>query len=446
MNGSQPPHLLYVAWGFPPCRGGGVYRALATANRFAAKGWRVTVLTADREIFFNYTGADTSLEDRIDPRVRVARVPFSWPVHETNLRKWSRFRMAMPGVWAKSRKHLDMLQFPEVGYGPWRGTLQSAAERIHANDPVDLVVATANPHVAFAPAYWLNRSFGVPFVMDYRDAWLLDVFSGERLHGEGSRAARWERRLVEAATEVWFVNDPIRAWHERLYPGQSAKMHTVANGFDPELAPALHEREPTGDRPLRFGYVGTMSPKVPLSEFVAGWERGCELSDVIASSTARIHGYLGYYALPRPDLLAIIEQAADAGLSYQGPIPKADIGRVYDTFDVQLLILGAGRYVTSGKVFEYLATGLPIVSVHDPDNAASSVLRGYPLWFPADDLEPESVAKALIAAAEAAQTADRETRHMARDYGARFRRDLQLDPRIDALGLEHGLAAVPVTR
>ena len=219
-------------------------------------------------------------------------------------------------------------------------------------------------------------------------------------------------------------------------------MHTVANGFDPELAPALHERDATGDRPLRFGYIGTMSPVVPVAQFVAGWERACELSDVIASSSAKIHGYLGYYSQPRADLLAIIDRAEQSGVSYEGPVPKADIGKVYDKFDVLLLILAAGRYVTSGKVYEYLATGLPIVSIHDPENAASSVLRGHPLWFPVEDLEPESVAKALIAAAEAARTADREWRRKTREFGAQFRRDIQLDMRIDALHSYEGATVI----
>ena len=33
-----------------------------SANAFAANGWKVTVLTADREIWLRYTGADLSLE------------------------------------------------------------------------------------------------------------------------------------------------------------------------------------------------------------------------------------------------------------------------------------------------------------------------------------------------------------------------------------------------
>jgi glycosyltransferase involved in cell wall biosynthesis len=433
MTVSATPHVLYVAWGFPPCRGGGVYRALATANRFAAKGWRVTVLTADRDTFVRYTGADPSLEERIDGRITVVRVPFSWPIHVTDLSQWSWFRMSAPSWWGKWRARRDRIQFPEVGYGPWRRTLERAAERVHADDPVDLVVATANPHVAFTPALRLQRRHGVPYVMDYRDAWLLDVFSGDRLHRKGSRAARWERRLVERASEIWFVNDPIRAWHEELYPTQADRMYTVANGFDPELAPAVHERGPAGVRPLVFGYVGTVSPKVPLAPFVAGWRRARELSGAVAASTAHIHGYLGYYALPRADLLGIVDDAADAGISYEGPVRKSQIGHAYDSFDIQLLILGSGRYVTSGKAYEYAATGMPIVSVHDPTNAASDVLRGHPLWFPVTDLEPDSIAKALIAAAEAAQTATSDVRRLARQFGARFRRDLQLDPRIDAL-------------
>ena len=40
--------------------------------------------------------------------------------------------------------------------------------------PVDLVIASASPYVAFGVARALE---GVPFVMDYRDAWAFNTFS-----------------------------------------------------------------------------------------------------------------------------------------------------------------------------------------------------------------------------------------------------------------------------
>lgn len=432
------PHVLYVAWGFPPCRGGGVYRALATANALAAGGFRVTVLTATRETFTRFTGADTALEELIDPRVKVERIDFPWPQQETDLRRWSLARVLAPRVWRRVRTRLDVRPFPEIAYGPWRAPLEQAAERIHAADPVDLVVASANPNVDFMAADHLHRAHGVPYVMDYRDAWMLDVFDGSQLHADDSRVAELERGLVTGAREVWFVNEPIRAWHQQRYPEVAERMHVVANGYDPQFAPVprLHSRD--GDEPLRFGYIGTVSPKVPLREFAEGWALALAQDPALAGARAEVWGYLGFYATPSPPLVQLVDAYADQGIRYAGPLAKQRVKEVYDTFDVLLLILGAGRYVTSGKVFEYAASALPIVSVHDPGNAASDVLRDYPLWFPVADLEPESVATALRAAAAAARTADEPTRAACRDFAVRYARDLQLAPRVEALRLGAG--------
>ena len=128
-----------------------------------------------------------------------------------------------------------------------------------------------------------------------------------------------------------------------------------------------------------------------------------------------------------------IESAGDVGISYAGPVSKTRVREVYARFDVCLLVLGTGRYVTSGKVFEYLPTGLPVVSVHDPGNAASDVLREYPLWFPVAALTAEAIADALIAAAEAAVTVSAGTRQAAVAFAESFRRDKQLQPRVNAL-------------
>lgn len=435
MAAQDPPHILYVAWGFPPCRGGGVYRALATANAFAEAGARVTVLTAQAEAFERFTGSDPSLERLVHPAITVERLPFDWPAVETDVRRWSVFRAMTPKLWRKARNRLDVLRFPEVGYGPWAARLAAAARRIHRQDPVDLVVGSANPNVDFVPGRVLHKDAGVPYVMDYRDAWLLDVFDGHQLHPDTSRAARTERALIEGATELWFVNEGIARWHAERYPSAAERVHVVMNGYDDGLAPEPRREGRSPERPLTFGYIGTVSPKVPLRQFVQGWRRARTRPDCpdMAGASAEIHGYLGYYSMPRPDMLNVIRSAADVGLSYQGPVPKAQVRRVYDRFDVLLLILGTGRYVTSGKVFEYMAAGLPVVSVHDPGNAASDVLRGYPLWFPAESLDPPEIERVLLEAAHAARTADPGTRAAAAAFSRQYARHNQLAPRVEAL-------------
>ncbi|RKS71478.1 glycosyltransferase involved in cell wall biosynthesis [Motilibacter peucedani] len=430
--GARAPHVLYVAWGYPPCRSGGTYRALATANAFARDGWDVTVLTCEREVFERYTGVDTSLEPLVDPRIRVERVPFEWPALEPDLRSWSLLRAVSPPAWAKLRRSLDQRSFPEPAYGPWRPVLEAAAERIHAEHPVDLCVATANPHVDYTAPLRLHERHGVPFVADYRDAWSFDVFTGAVLHTPDSRQGRWEARVLEGAAEVWFVNEPIRARQAAEHPALADKLHVVANGYDLELAAEGVARRPSPDDGLVFGYIGTISRQVPVTELVEGWQVGRERSELLARSTVALHGYIGHNA-PLPAVEAAVAAGASVGVDYRGPVPKAQVESVYEGFDALLLVLGTGTYVTSGKVYEYLATGLPIVSVHDPANAASEVVRGYPLWFPAASLAPDDVAAALAAAAEAAVGASEETRAACVAYARQFRREAQLAPRVSAL-------------
>lgn len=428
---SAKPHLLYVAWGYPPCRGSGVYRAWATANAFARAGWRVTVLTVPRETFTMSTGVDLSLEETIDPSIEIVRVPFTSATFANDLRAWSRWRASAPELWNGWDGWRGQRSFPERNYGGWRPALESAAREVHRRTPVDLVIGTANPHVDFVPGHVLNKEHGVPYVMDYRDAWQLDVFTGERMTATGSRVDRWERELMKDASAVWFVNEPIRAWHAGVHPDQAHKFHVVANGYDDPFTGTPPAR--TGDEGLVFGYVGTLTGSVPLAELVAGWARARERSELVARSTLELWGHLNHTGIPNETVVRQLESFAEHAIEYRGPVRKRDIEAVYERFDALILLLGTGRYVTSGKVYEYAATGLPIVSVHDPANAASDVLRGWEHWHPVAALDAESIADALIAGAEQALQWPIDERLAARARAVGYQRDAQLAPQIAAL-------------
>lgn len=431
---SEPsPHLLYVAWSYPPGRGGGVYRGLAAPNAFARAGWRVTVLTVERETFAYTTGGDASLEERIDPRITVVRVPFAVPSYQVRLNDWTRWRARYPEIWNVWRARRDRSTFPEPVYGPWRPTLEQAALRIHEENPVDLTIASANPNVDFTAAYALHEAASVPYVLDYRDAWQLDVFSGARSSAPGSAIDDWEKKLVADAHEVWFVNDPIRRWHQDLYPAQADRMHVVANGFDAELAGFSPEVRSGRAESLTFGYIGTMSDQVPLPALLDGWRLARERNPLLARSRLDLHGYLGHAGVPSDRWMRLIRERAGDAVEHHGPVPKTAIADTYASFDALVLVLGTGRYVTSGKVFEYCATGLPVVSVHDPGNAASDVLRDHPAWAATHSLTAEHIADALIEGASLAVSQTAASRAEVQTWAARFERTAQLEPRIRSL-------------
>jgi glycosyltransferase involved in cell wall biosynthesis len=424
--GAVRPHALYVALGFPPSRGSGVFRAMATAHGLLEAGFDVTVLTVDRDFWFHYTGADEELEKQVDQRLRIVRVPLQVPMQEWDLRRWSRGRRISPRVWRKVQVRRDRRQpFPEVNYGAWADPVVDAAVRIHEERRVDVTVATVNPNVDAYAAYRLKERYDVPYVIDQRDAWTLMQFTGERLHPVGSPQVAWERRLFEGAAEVWFVNSAMREWHAGVYPAAADRMRVVMNGWDPGLVVPAPPR--TGDGPVRFGFLGTLTTQVPLQAFLDGW-RMVAGEPTMAGATADIRGHLGFYRAPNQLIAQQLLDAADVGVRYGGSVAKTAIASTYTEWDALLMLLGGGRYVTSGKVFEYVATGLPVVSVTPTDSGANEVLRDYPLWFPAVSLDPAHVAVALRDCADAVRSSGPAERDECVEYAQRFRRDVQLEP------------------
>jgi len=427
--GRRRPRVLYLAFFFPPSRASGVYRPIATANLFARRGWDTTVLTAPREFFTRYISAtDESLEATVDPSIRVERPRLTtnhmwereldrlgtlyrhFPTAVTDLTQWYR------------GKTLDEF------YSLWIPGALARAATLHARRRFDLIVATGNPFASFIAAWALGRALRVPYVLDYRDAWTLDLFEEEPAYPPEHRAWRWEQRAISGAAESVFVNEPLRQWHRARYPEAADRMTVVPNGWEPDLLDGFDAaRKPAAGRPLRFGYLGTVSRKTPMEEFLAGW-RQARSHPLLADAEFHVHGHLGFFPHHRAEMEAMLGAYAEDGVVYRGPVPKAEVGAAYGGLDGLVFLAGGARYVTSGKIFEYMGTGLPVVSAHRPGIAAADILADYPLWFGGDGLEPERLAAALAGAAEAARKADPAVTAAARAAAARYTREAALLP------------------
>jgi glycosyltransferase involved in cell wall biosynthesis len=329
-------------------------------------------------------------------------------------------------MWAKRRLRRDHREFPEAWYGSWAPGLRRAAEAVHAAHPVDLALGTAAPYVDFVPGQHLHARHGVPYILDYRDAWTFLTFTGEAPAGLTDAVRVRERELIRDAFQVWFVNDPIRSWHAQKYPQSAALMRTVRNGYDlPARAQGRdafavpHRNRTTGA--LTFGYIGTINfGAFPLEAVVQAWRTALPL--LPEGSRLVLRGHLGRTGQGSPELLAALAAAEPFGVAYEGPVKRNALAEVYQQFDALLLALPSGPGVTSGKVYEYAATGLPIVSVHTPETPVGEVLGDTDHWHAPRSLAPDAIADALLAAARQAQSCTAADRTRAIAAGARWER------------------------
>lgn len=417
---TRRPHVVLVALAFPPSSGSGTYRGLGTANHLAALGWKVTVLTVSESYFDHVTRSrDDSLLGSVDPRVDVVRVPMRQQHLVDDLREWGwwrgTFRQVHDDWWRLLQRH----GFPER-YAGWIPGLVRAAVGVHRRDPVDMVVASGNPWSSFAAAWAFHRLTRVPYVLDYRDAWTLDMVTEQPAVPLDHPAAVWERRVVSRAARVVFVNEALREWHAQRYPDAAERMRVVRNGYDPEVTPAPGYRRSDPGRPPRFGFVGTVTELQPHEVMWPGWELA--RTGDLAGAELDIWGRLGFFERSRARIEALLPDPATTGVFYRGPVPKQDVTGVYEQLDVLLLLVAGGRFITSGKVFECMAAGKPMVLACDPECDAVNVTRGHPLVHAAVRLDAPSIAAALVSAARQARTLTAADVEAARRFARRYER------------------------
>jgi glycosyltransferase involved in cell wall biosynthesis len=435
------PHLVYLAWGFPPAAKSCAYRMLATANSFARHGWDVTVVTLTRDAWLREHGLDESLLPLVEPSIDVVRLPLYREDLDTDIRAYSRLRAQRPKQWLKWHRRGDVRQFPELVFGRWHDELIAATREVHARKPADLVLATAAPYTFFAPALDLYQHHGVPYVLDYRDGWSLDIIGDREAFTGTSRRGRIESDLIAHAEEAWFVNTPIRDWYRQRYEDRAEHLHVVRNGSDVAVGTAdIPLRQADAAKGLTFGYLGTVTfTPARTRALCEGWRLARQESELLSRSNLEFRGHIGAGAARGASGHArIISQYAEDQVSYEGPVAKAETAAVYGSWDALVLALVGGRYVTSGKVYDYISTGLPVMSAHETDHAATEILEGYPLWVRNQGLEAEDLAKAYLEAAELAVTATPEQREAARSHADQFERYRQIEPAVQRLSERFG--------
>ena len=365
--------VLLVTMYFPPAGGGGVQRPLKLAQYLPALGIETHVLAPDDPKWVHRdpdlrvpTQAWVHRARNLGPRARR-------PAEE--LRAAAGIERALVQAQVTARRLLQ----PDASVG-WNLTAIPAAIRIVRNEGIDAVLTTSPPGSVHLVGAAAQRATGVRWVADLRDPLVANQQRRADTLATRARQATNERlaRLVAArADAISCVSDAIADEMRTL--GARGPVRTIANGCDFDDFAGLEYRPAPRFRLTHTGsFFGRRDPRPFLQAL-----RDSQL-DVVARFVGDFRSVDREWAatLDLGDRLQLIPYA-----------PRAESLRLQRDSEALLLLVpdadGRGKGVLSGKVFEYLAAGRPILAVVPPDGAAARLVRetGAGVVVAPDDVE-----------------------------------------------------------
>ena len=365
--------VLIVSFYFPPAGGGGVQRPLKLAQYLPALGVETHVLAPDDP---RWVHRDAEL--RIPTQAWVHRARYLGPSGGKPtevLRGKDGLDRALARVRLQGRRFV----VPDEN-ATWGLTAVPAAIRIVREHGIDAVLTTSPPPSVHLVGAAVKRATGVRWVADLRDSITQHAHRRADSTATRAKAAMHERvaRLVAGyADAITCVSEAIS--EETLSLDPRGAVHTIPNGCDFDDVVGL-DRAPS--ERFRITHTGSFFGRRDPRPFLAA----------LAESGLDVHArFLGDFreadrawaeTLALGDRLELIPYAPRA----------ASLALQRDSEALLLLIPeadGRGRGVLSGKVFEYIAVGRPILAVVPPDGAAAELIRetGAGVVVAPDDVE-----------------------------------------------------------
>jgi glycosyltransferase involved in cell wall biosynthesis len=289
---------------------------------------------------------------------------------------------------------LTKVLVPDAHVVSWLPAAVRALRRLIARGGVDCVVTTGPPDSAHLAGLALGR--GRPaWVADFRDGWLLEPLRDPfPTRWQRRLDAGLERRVVTRADVVVAATEPIAEDFRRRY-GVAAV--TVTNGYDPQL-----DREAAGaslpplppDRTLLVHTGALSGPRGrdarPLLEALLGLDGRDEVRERLLLVQA------GPTLPSDEDLLGRLR---DRGLAITlGLVPRATAIALQRRAAALLLITSAEVSQSTGKLYEYLAAGRPILALAR-DNDAARIVRETNTGVTVAGDDPAAIADALAGVA-----------------------------------------------
>ena len=362
---------MILCYYWPPSGGSGVQRWMYFAKYLKQLGWEPIVITVD-EKQASYPQLDQSLLKEVEG-IRVIKTATREP-----LRLYSRLTSGsssrgIPQGEVNTKSFFGQLAayirgnyfIPDARKG-WVPFAVKAAKKLLKQEKIEHLITTGPPHSTHLAGLQLIDFFPLNWWVDFRDPWT-DVFYNKQMRrtdASQAKDAQLEKTVLQKASGV--ITTIGGELHQSLkVKAPDQNLITLANGFDAELMNGIDSlppkdvfhivytglltqqqaypsiikvlRELKGDRPIRFSLAGNIA-EITLEE----------IRTALPHVEVVYHGYL--------------DHAAAIALMKSGHLL------------LNFIFAEATTQMISGKLLEYFATQVPVLSLGDPFSAAGEFI------------------------------------------------------------------------
>lgn len=265
---------------------------------------------------------------------------------------------------------LERILIPDIHIGWLPGAVLRGRQLLRTGT-FRAIFSSSPPPSSHLVALALKRLSGLPWVADFRDGWTFEppdpatLSSPARLRIE--RAL--ERAVVLGADRIVTVNQVLADDLRCRYP--TATVVVISNGYDPAEVATL--RPHTKGKRLQIVHTGALARSrshTRVSGLMAALDRLQQTqSSMLTDLEICFIGNLG-----TTERKALARNGCQSCITVEGPIPHRETLQRQVEADVLLLITAPNAIsVTTSKLFEYLASGRPILALTGRSAAAALI-------------------------------------------------------------------------
>jgi glycosyltransferase involved in cell wall biosynthesis len=352
--------ILIISYFFPPCNLTASQRVSSWAKHLSKSGYYPIVITRKWEKHIKsfkdcHYPTSAGLDIEKHDHYEVHYTPYT-----ANLR--DRLHTKDKFIVLKRLLSLFEIVFQNFWFSacPFSNIYDHANRLIQEKQDISAIIVSGNPFIQFRFGYRLNKSFNIPWVADYRDAWTTSTINNIGDNKINSLINKYhgffEKKWIKTASLITASSGPIGNSISKITGVPSS---AIFNGYEPSDFKDCVSIEKNTDF-FQIAYIGTLYSGQDISIFIEAFKQFIDKTQAKAK-----------IMFPGLDLDAIQKKRIEKlMMGYEhfyetsSRIPKSEILKIEKSSHLLLHIAWKGYDgIIASKIYEYIGSGTNVLVV-----------------------------------------------------------------------------------